>query len=393
MCPTDSTLNVSDFRDAKLRRCDGYRLVTKENLSDAQREQIGSLADQPDFCALVLPEDSAASMKAVDYDAAALLSLLRRPRALPDQFSDAESRRNVLRLILDGIIEIDVGDDFVSGKDAYEVLPLPTFPSSERLKDTARLSRRAIRFGLRLNLQSPAALAARLYTFNRRPLTPGFSRRVSSAQAVRDFLRLDIPGPAVRGKWKEETGDTAVDASGSQESDRYWLIFRPRDPVYLVNRSASSGHKIYVSPQPDRVPDVFDTVTETISPEHVYRFKIARHPWGLLRPDKFVLYLRDESSFRYTAEMLTDSISDHSGQGVPFAGRLGDGELLSWGQDPSVEAFNVEWRDPGSWRVGITNILAQAIVDAQRWDLASPETYALVRVQLEGVDPRTWTPD
>jgi hypothetical protein len=106
-----------------------------------------------------------------------------------------------------------------------------------------------------------------------------------------------------------------------------------------------------------------------------------------------VLYLRDESAFRQTAAVLTDAFADHSGQGVPFAGRLGDGELLSWGKDPSGEAFKAGWRDSGSWRVGITNILAQAIVDAQRWGLASPDTYALVRVRLEGVDPHTWTPD
>ena len=332
-------------------------------------------------------------MKAVDYDAAALLSLLRRPRSLPDQFSDAESRRNVLRLILDGILEIDVEGEFVSGKDAYELLPRPTFQSPEHLTETAQLSHRAIRFGCRLKLQSTSVLASRLYTFNRRPLTPPFSRKAPTAQAVRRFLQLAPSAPAVWGEWKEETRAPAEEESLAQERDRYWLVFRPRDPTYPTNRSASSGHKIYVSPQPDRVPEVFDRVTDAIAPEHVYRFKVARHPWGLLRPDKFVLYLRDEPSFRQTAEVLIDAIADHSGQGVPFAGGLGDGKLLSWGRDPSVEEFNAEWRDPGSWRVGITNTLAQAIVDAQRWDLASPETYALVRVQLEGVDPRTWTPD
>lgn len=385
-------LNASGLRDATLRRSDRYRLVTKETLSDSQREQIGSLVDHPDFCAVVLPEDSTASAKAVDYDAAALLSLLRRPRPLPDQFSDAESRRNVLRLILDGILEIEVDGEFISGREAYEWLPRPDFRSSERLTGTAKLSRRAIRFGLSLNFQNTAALAARLYTFNRRPPTPTFFRQFPTAQAVRHFLRLDTPGPAVRGKWKEERRDPAEERSAQQESDSYWLVFRPHDPAYPASRSTSSGHKIYVSPRPDRLPDVFDKVTEAISPEHVYRFKVARHPWGLLRPDKFVLYLRDESSFRHTAEVLTDTVSDHSGQGVPFAGDLGDGELLSWGKDPSVKEFNAEWRDPGSWRVGITNTLAQAIVDAQRWEVASPETYALVRVQLEGVDPRTWTP-
>jgi hypothetical protein len=169
-------------------------------------------------------------------------------------------------------------------------------------------------------------------------------------------------------------------------------VFRPRDPAYPADRTDSSGHKIYVSPRPTRVPDAFDTVAETISPEHVYRFKVARHPWGWLRPDKFVLYLRDEASFRQTAAALTDAFADHSGHGVPFTGALGDGPLLSWGVDPSLEEFNAEWRDPGSWRVGITNTLAQALVDAQRWGISSPETYAHARVRLEGVDPNTWTP-
>lgn len=385
-------LKTSGLQDATLRRSDRYRLVTNETLTDDQREQVGSLADHPDFCALVLPEDAAASVKAVDYDAAALLSLLRRPRSLPDQFSDAESRRNVLRLILDGILEIDVNGTFVSGHDAYERLSLPAVGSPERPTETAMLSRRAIRFGIRLGLQNTAALAARLYTFNRRPPTPEFFRKAPTAQAVRRLLRLGPSPPAVRGQWKEETTSPAEDATAPSEGDRYWLVFRPCDPAHSANRAASSGHKIYVSPRPARVPAVFDTVTEAISPEHVYRFKVARHPWGLLRPDKFVLYLRDESSFRETAAVLTDAIADHSGQGVPFAGRLGDGELLAWGQDPSGEAFHAEWRDSGSWRVGITNILAQAIVDAQRWDLDSPETYARVRLQLEGIDPYTWTP-
>lgn len=386
-------LNTSRLQDATLRRSDCYRLVTKDTLTDDQREQVGSLVDHPDFCALVLPEDAAASVKAVDYDAAALLSLLRRPRALPDQFSDVESRRNVLRLILDGILEVDVDGEFVSGNDAYERLSLPSVEASARSTGAGTLAQRAIRFGIRLGLQHTAALAARLYTFNRRPPTPAFFRKAPTAQAVRRLLRLDSAPPAVRGEWKEETKAPPEDTTAPSQGDRYWLVFRPRDPAYPANRAASSGHKIYVSPRPTRVPAVFDTMTEAISPEHVYRFKVARQPWGLLRPDKFVLYLRDESAFRQTAAVLTDAFADHSGQGVPFAGRLGDGELLSWGKDPSGEAFKAGWRDSGSWRVGITNILAQAIVDAQRWGLASPDTYALVRVRLEGVDPHTWTPD
>jgi hypothetical protein len=68
--------------------------------------------------------------------------------------------------------------------------------------------------------------------------------------------------------------------------------------------------------------------------------------------------------------------------------------LLSWGIDPPPEEQALPWLIRESWRLWVTNRLAVALIASSTEDTANlePWRFALRRLQLEGVDTRSWTP-
>lgn len=372
------------LEERALRRSDNYRLVTADALSEDQQKRVAGLESHPDFCGLLVPDDGEDTVKVVDHEGAALLSLLRRPRPLPASFQDAASCRNILGLILDDVLEIEIDEQFVSGRRAYDRLPVGAPPSSSNSGGQCQaLSRQAIRYAVRLGVEQAGLLATRLYCYNRLPPATTSCRGLSTEREVRSFLGLGGDSSNVWADWEETNSIGGSD---------YWLVFQPRERTASGQASPTSGYKIYVSPRPDRLADVLHTVARTISPEAVYRFKVAGRPSGVLRPDKFVLYLRSADSLERTADNLVDILPEGTGHGVPFTADLADHGLLSWGVDPGGGDLEAEWKETGSWRTWITDCLARAIVDARRWGLDEPDEYALYRAHLEGVDTATWSP-
>jgi len=80
--------------------------------------------------------------------------------------------------------------------------------------------------------------------------------------------------------------------------------------------------------------------------------------------------------------------------GVPFTAEVAGEGLLSWGLDPPASEHLIEWQERESWRLWLTNRLANAILlarqDPER--TIEPSLFALERLRLEGVDTTTWTP-
>jgi len=93
---------------------------------------------------------------------------------------------------------------------------------------------------------------------------------------------------------------------------------------------------------------------------------------------------------------LKPRLHDCPAHGVPFTAALDDEGLLSWGVDPPASVQLLEWQPRESWRLWLTNRLANALLTAKRAPATatqrSPWQYALDRVRLEGIDIDTWTP-
>src|SRR5688572_5654990 len=122
--------------------------VELKQLSDLvpeQRAAFTELETNPDFYGLFIPRPPLSmTVKSVERQTAQLFRTLAPPSQLVDALlGDAASAADVVDLVLDGILEIDSGDGFVSGAEAFPFL-CPAPPAQELADAAARLSREAL---------------------------------------------------------------------------------------------------------------------------------------------------------------------------------------------------------------------------------------------------------
>ena len=246
---------------------------------------------------------------------------------------------------------------------------------------------KALAYGQSLGLTDRMALSMRLYGYNRAPLSPYWKQILRDAGAVAEFLGIRAGGnqELLEREW--------LDAAPGSEG---WLTWQSRR---LQTRGAfgsriAIGPKLYVSPQIDLLPEVLPVVLNVLSRTRVRQFKIGKGAAGLLRPDKMVAYFSAYDDLMETAEELKRELGGCAAQGVPFTAELTADGLLSWGVDPPTEGQVLPWVGLESWRLWVTNRLAAALIAARTDDSSSmePWQFALRRLQLEGVDTRSWTP-
>lgn len=366
-----------------------YVLVPFDRLPSDQQELLKDLTNDPDFYGVLLPQAPGShSIKSICRDTALLFHTMVQPGHLPrylERTLGDNSNQSVAEMVLDGVLEIEHEGRFVSGSEAYSLIYAShTAPEPQGL--LSRLSQVALEYAQALAIDDIFRLSSRLYFYNRVPLTPQWSRRLPSQDAVSEFLGIS-------------------DATNQKRLQRNWSKVEPSDPfnawfqwVSRSNRTGSPerrhGYKLYVSPQPDVLPDVFRTVIEVLDESAAHSFKVGCDCIGLLRPDKFVLYFGDFDALQQTAQAIASRLSGCVAQGVPFTAAIGDDGLLSWGVDPRAERGALSWQGPESWRLWITNRLAAALVAARKSPPGNiqPWQFALERLRLENVDTVTWAP-
>jgi hypothetical protein len=149
-----------------------------------------------------------------------------------------------------------------------------------------------------------------------------------------------------------------------------------------------------VSARHDSLRDVVNTTLPILARSPATAFKVGSTEQQLCRPDKLVAYFDSHAALRDTAASLAHALHGADAHGVPFTAAITDDGLLSWGVDPP-DAPQVMWRENESWRLWVTNRLAIAVVSARRAPASSLAAweFALVRLELDGVDATTWAPD
>jgi hypothetical protein len=122
-------------------------------------------------------------------------------------------------------------------------------------------------------------------------------------------------------------------------------------------------------------------------------FKVGKDVYGLLRPDKFVVYFDSFNDLAAAARRFEQELRGFRAQGVPFSAALTRDGLLSWGIDPVAEPPRTG-SQAESWRSWLTNRLAAALIQAKAVRLRrfAPWQFAMARLRLEGVDTREWAP-
>jgi hypothetical protein len=379
---------------AVFRANPNYELVLFDRLPPSQQAMLADLKDRANFYGVLRPrEGSSLSVKSVTRDTALLYLTLRDAGTLPyyARPAAADHAGGIVRLVLDQVLQVQVSDQFVSGAEAYE-----TF--YEQVVDPApeshvqRLSIAALQYGQALKVDDVLELSARLYGYHRVPTSARWLETFPTTERVKE--RLGVSSDGAFRSFLEASWEAGHADDGSAADESGWLSWALRSPA---SASAARGnvHKLYISPLPEFVENVFAITLRTLTKSAVMQFKVGANVDGLLRPDKMVAYFGSFDDLQSAAEKLASALQGCPAQGVPFTAELAGDGLLSWGVDPPASERLLNWQPEESWRLWLTNRLANALLTARMAKESSttlqPWQYALERLELEGIDTRSWT--
>jgi hypothetical protein len=371
-------------RDFHFRASPDYELVLFDRLSAREQEAFKGLSTDPDGYGILRPrQPGRLGIKSVSRDLALLFYTLQEPGVLPHyvrQSLGEQCDRAIAQMVLDGILEIDAGGTMVSGPAAHACL-CPEESAADREGPMAALSRRALQYAQALDMTEAGLLSARLYDYNRIPASPRWHSLLPDRAAVGKLL-----------DFADGAGTGALERSWTKGSgDEHWISWQAAGSNYDASRPV---YKLYVSPAMTNLREAFQAAASVTAQSRAWSLKAGADVYGLLRPDKIVIYLKTFADLQETAERLLRTLSGCPGHGVPFSAELAAGTLLSWGIDPPRDSHSVPWLERQSWRSWVTNRLATALAFARDSPGCGiePWRFAMERVRLEGVDTRTWTP-
>ena len=370
--------------ETRFRSCPALELQRFDDLGAAEREALTELASDPEFFGLLVPRPPLrASLKSVGRSTALLFQRLAEPAPLdPQLLASPESLDEVVDLVLDGILQVETGGQFVSGADAFPLL-CAARAGQEPADAVARLSRDALLHAHDLETDDVQELTMALYLFNRMPLTPFWRARFPTADAVLAHVGADRG--SLRALLEQEW---TMSARG-----RGWISWSARS--YVRRSGDRPTWKLYVSVRPERIRDAFEVVARVLAQFPGTPFKIGDGAAGLLRPDKMVSYFSSREDLDEAAAVLRRELAGCEAHGVPFSAPLDDDGLLSWGVDPPDSEVVLRWLGRDSWRLWLAKRLGAAMSiakSASGGDAVAPWRFAIERARRHGVDVETWTP-
>jgi hypothetical protein len=353
------------------------------DLGAEQREPFLELESDPDFYGLFVPRPPLTmNLKSVERQTAEIFLALATPARLDDALlADSESVDDVIDLVLDGVLEVESADGFVSGADALPIVG-DSISMPEAREAVTRLSRDALLYAQDLETSDPRTLTTALYLYNRIPASPFWKSRFPNREAVLSHLGA-ASGPLrvlLEREWVAATYDGWLSWTSRSSS-------RP-DPDAVT-------YKLYVSPRPERIREAFEVVVRVLSTFPGSQFKIGDGVAGLLRPDKLVSYYTTREELGEAASALDRELAGCEAHGVPFTAPLDETGLLSWGVDPPDNERALRWLQRQSWRLWVVQRLASALSIAKTARSAAavePWRFAIERARRQGVDVETWTP-
>lgn len=365
--------SIRNVLGARFQTNPDFELVPFERLPREQQQQWKELARDPSFYGLLLPKEGTPwRAKSACRETVLLFFTLQSAGFLPAFAIGADreaANRAIAQLVLDGILTMEANGGFLTGPSAAAAI-LRSHSQSQEACPLAALSAEAVAYGASLLSLDAGRLSARMYFYNRLPLTPAWQQRFRDIDAVRQELG-PMPG------WTELPVD---------ESNNGWVSWQRT----TARAQAAGGrtYKLYFSPRPEHLREAFPEFAAAITRSGCLNCKAGRNAAGLLRPDKAVAYFHSQEQVMEAAQSIDASLAGCPAQGVPFTAPAGNSLLVSWGVDPPTE----EWEQRESWRLWVTNRLAVHLKAAHAVQDPHPQRFAVDRMRLESVDTSTWTP-
>ncbi|MFI6925358.1 hypothetical protein ACIBIZ_35825 [Nonomuraea spiralis] len=213
------------------------------------------------------------------------------------------------------------------------------------------------------------ATAGYLYHANWLPVTPAWLARFPDEDAVTRYVVGERAARVLDSRWL-------------RSQDASWNHWR------AVRRGRLAGpYKVYVSVLPGALPAAFERCVHVLADHRAHSFKLARHPRGLPRPDRFVIYCATREEARELAAALAGALAGQPAQGVPFT-HAPRHPAVSWACDPPPDAAGYG----PSWRKWVTRKLAAHLHASDAPDAGGRAEYACLRLREDGVDTGTWSP-
>lgn len=372
---------MASLHEIRFRSSPFIELKQLGELTAEQREPFLELENDPEFYGLFVPRPPlTTNLKSVARQTAELFQTLATPSRLDAALlDDAEYAGDVIDLVLDGILEIESGDAFVSGADAFPIV------CGAAAAPAAGLSRDALLYAQDLETVDTHTLTMALYLYNRIPMSPFWKARFPNRDAVLAHVGAD------RGTLRALL-------------ERDWVAWKPDRPNGWLGWSSKSmmssnsdnvTYKLYVSPRPERIREAFEVVVRVLSAFPGTQFKIGDGAAGLLRPDKLMTYFTSHEQLMEAATELRRELAGCEAHGVPFTACFDESGLLSWGIDPPENDRALRWLQRESWRLWVVQRLGAALsiaMLARGTAAIEPWRFAIERVRRQGVDVETWTP-
>jgi DNA-binding transcriptional regulator YdaS (Cro superfamily) len=246
------------------------------------------------------------------------------------------------------------------------------------------LSDEAVGYGRDLGPLPIEELAIRLYHYHTLPVPASL---LASLEALDDASLRNAAGRFVGSAGASSVG--LIPASVQQDWV-HWVrrgsaaTARDREEARGGNHVRASlrpGFKLYISPSVFHARDALHILDEVLPDIDAHAFKRSRGA-GWCRPDKAVLYFDGWLELLRAAETLQRAMAGVEAHGVPFTAALFDDMLFSWGADPTLEPQRPE-SQPQSWRIWITNRVAEALANSVRGEGSRTDQLDAVRRRLE----------
>ena len=366
------------LRRAQLRPSPSFRLIPIADVAELDRRNLPDAGRESGWAGALAPtEPGWRRAQLVGAETVGLLESVARLRAAPAGCDD----QVIARLLLDGVLELEWNGGCVSGPAAHPLCFASRPPRSRGW--LGRLSLHALEYAAALGVHRPRTLAERLYRYNTLPASPQWRRRLPDAAAVARLVAGRSARVRVSRGW---TTFTSADPGAP-----VWEVWeRTGAPEPAPGRPT---YKLYLSPEVTGVGDASRALRALPPACAPFALKQGGDLVTLLRSEKVVAYYTGLDELREAADRLATSLRGMRAQGVPFTVELGGSGLLSWGADPGDFAEPPGPLRQTSWRRWITARLGTALASALSAGAPVPAwQYALDRVSLDGVDPRSWTP-
>lgn len=354
-------------------------MLDLRRLDELPQEQSGpfrELERDADFYGLLVPRPGTTlNLKSVGREVAELFRTLQTPAPIA-------ADDDVIDLVLDGVLEIESADAFVSGADALSIIA-PAPAAAEATHAVARISRDALLHAQDLDSDDSQILTTAVYFYNRIPITPFWSARFPNRDAV--AAHLGTGNGSLRVLLEQHWLPVPVERANG------WLSWYSR--TARARDAEGVTHKLYVSPRPEHIREAFEAVVRVLADFPGSQMKVGQDAGGLLRPDKLVTYFHTREELDEAAEALQRQLGGCPAHGVPFTAGIDEDGLLSWGLDPPESEQTLSWLGRESWRLWLAQRMgaAMAIAKRARGNAVEPWRFVVERVRRQGVDVDTWT--